>query len=544
MDPKLMATFDTTVARGAAITIWLASTACLWPLYAWLPPNPDQEMFDAIGLYGSWGGKYYVDSADHNWPGAMLLHELATRLLGVHIWSFRVLDFAVMTIAALALSYLLRRSGKALAAWIVLPLYQLMYITSGAWFAGQRDIIAANILLVAVAVASYAVRTNQRYFLVVVGALTAFATLMRPTFLAYMAYLSGLLIVVALGTTGNFRRKISEGLLSTTWLSSGVIVTLLIPIAFGLASQNIKPWYEHAVLFNVYLAFETREHSYFDIIVRFSEFWRSWHWYLAYSALGLFAWIARDRVNFELLAAVGVAIIGLLSAFVQKAGFGYHLGALLPILALLTAVWLGDVISAFVKSPKNVLAAGSAAIFCGIAVLGLSSKATTLLPQAQAILTGDFDLALRSARSGDNSPYYITQTANFIRTNTQANDRVLVWSRHTHIQYLSERRSPTHFTNIGLVSVVDARFSLANAWFDQFERELGDNISEFIVVHTARTSDSFDRFHSSDGVNRAVLLVRNLVATQYEKATEFGPFVIYGRIRTTPNPDAPGQAPK
>ena len=92
----------------------------------------------------------------------------------------------------------------------------------------------------------------------------------------------------------------------------------------------------------------------------------------------------------------------------------------------------------------------------GIASVGLARKALSLAPQAKAILSGDYNIVVRGNDPGEVSPDLILQAANFVRSRTAPSDLVLVWSRHSHILYLAERRSSTHFSNIGMLISVAA----------------------------------------------------------------------------------------
>ena len=221
------------------MAVWICVTGIFWQLYAWLPVNADQEMFDYIGLAGSWGGHYYIDASDHNWPGAMFLHEISVRLLGVHSWSFRVLDFGIMTVGASALSYLLRSGGQVLASWFVLPLYQLMYITSGVWFAGQRDVIAAHFLLFAAAFFSKSSRMEKSYLNAVAGALVACAVLIRPTYLSNLPYLAGLIVLLPLFRVPRSRISVVTCVVPIFWLLAGAAVVLSAALLWSWSSGNL-----------------------------------------------------------------------------------------------------------------------------------------------------------------------------------------------------------------------------------------------------------------------------------------------------------------
>ncbi len=173
---------------GSAIgwVLWLLYTALLGVLYSRLPPNPDQQIFDYIGWVGLNGSRFYIDVVEQNLPGEMLLHELSTWLFGNQIWAYRVLDYALMVLVGCgALFALCRLAGRPRESYLVVPLYQAMYVSSGAWFAGQRDIGAAHFLLAVGAALIWRERGGRASWLVAIGLGIVGAVLIRPNYLVY-----------------------------------------------------------------------------------------------------------------------------------------------------------------------------------------------------------------------------------------------------------------------------------------------------------------------------------------------------------------------
>src|SRR5260221_3737498 len=323
-----------------------------------------------------------------------------------------------------------------------------MYVNSGIWFAGQRDIIAANFLFVAAAIFSYAVRKQRLWLLFIAGAIAGYATLIRPTYLTDLSILVAILFLVPwIGKTPT-KHTFKDCWYSTVWLLSGASFTVIVALLWGLTSGNLRDWYDQAVLFNLYLSFQGRSISYIQAVSRFSEYLFSWHWYLAFAALGLISWIRRNGLSVELLASIGITVTGIIPAIVQKAGFGYHWGAVFPLLALLTASWLGTVLNYFLKRPTHYVAIISLLFFWGVALLGLAKKTAAFLPEVDALIShgNDKDRILKTTDESGIVPYDISESAKFIESNTKPNDFVLVWGRHTHILYLAQRRSTTHFS--------------------------------------------------------------------------------------------------
>src|SRR3954464_12545503 len=113
--------------RKHARMIGLASavyTSALGFLYANLPPNPDQSIFDYIGWVWIEGGVPYADAADVNFPGAMILHAMAVFFFGNRLWWFPLFDYlGLLGFVALVGAILSQRQGRSVAL-VFIPLYQ------------------------------------------------------------------------------------------------------------------------------------------------------------------------------------------------------------------------------------------------------------------------------------------------------------------------------------------------------------------------------------------------------------------------------------
>src|SRR3954471_11352777 len=134
-------------ARWAAVLVWGVTVACLGGLYTTLPVSPDHALFDYIAWSHLQGAPYYAGIAEQNWPGQMLLHEAAIRLFDVHFWTFRAFDYLLLLVTVLAGSAMLGRLGYGTAAAVFSVLYPAVYVCANPWTAGQRDIVAAGLLL-------------------------------------------------------------------------------------------------------------------------------------------------------------------------------------------------------------------------------------------------------------------------------------------------------------------------------------------------------------------------------------------------------------
>src|SRR5436190_17561782 len=98
---------------------WLLSGA----LYLTLPPSPDQFECSYMGWRVLEGDVPYRDFVDMNWPGLIWIHALATALFGNRIWSWHLLDFALLAMSGGFLADLVRRAAGRTAAFFALLLY-------------------------------------------------------------------------------------------------------------------------------------------------------------------------------------------------------------------------------------------------------------------------------------------------------------------------------------------------------------------------------------------------------------------------------------
>ncbi len=490
-------------------------------LYVNKPPNPDQSIFDYIGWIALSGGRYYVDVAEQNFPGEMWLHELAFRLFGVGIRAYRGLDFLILIAGAAALLGLLRRLGFGRAAWAGWAFYVAGYVSSNGWMSGQRDAVAANLLLVAGYSFTRRLEGGGRLTLMPVGPLVYFALLLRPTYLPFPIGL-WLLDAVLLRRTG--RRPITSAVDAATVLGE-MVVCLALNLGWVLAAGAWPAFYEQALLFNTQAY--GAGHSLSDTVLRvLNGLLGTFGLLLPAAALAIVGLPPRERWSAPLGVLLGMIVLALASAIVQKKGFGYHLGALIAPLFGLAGVAFWQVVERLREGRSGARWRALPALLCAVSGLfGLALQCKSLGPQLR-YLTGfePYTRLLEREGAGERLSWAdLHAAAAAVRATTTPNDTILVWGRPVGLHLLAERRSPSRFITSGMLVLARPPFSSADAWNREFATALAEHPPAWIFVPQVDGKIDFGGF-APDDLERspAIGAVRQAIAACYDCSTSFG----------------------
>lgn len=526
------------MVRYPVIAAWLAFTIVLGWLYAWQPPSPDQAIFDYIGWIAVQGGSYYVDVVEQNWPAKMVLHTISTWLFGNHIWSWRLFDYLWLLGGCTAMFGLLRRSGLGTAAWLVVPIYQWMYTVSNPWLSGQRDIVAAHTLLVAGwAFVERRQGAGRWTWLVISGALV-FTFLMRPTYGLFPV----LLIGIDLATRKQSGRSVKD--ISTDAIGVVGIMAALTGLVVGLmiAAGMWHDWLEQAYYFNTECYGHDREQA-ASIAVPIKQLLISeWHWATALGVFGLGLMARRQEVRPGLAVLLSVLVTGVVSAYVQNKGFGYHLGAMVPVQAGLLAGFFGEMLRWYssTRQPQSTRrpAPGLAlAITLVLAVAGLSKKTVAQYrPQIAWALgrTDQMGMWAQLPRSSASTKQ-VMQLVDYVKTHTTPEEPVLVWDREVLINELSERKTPSRFITATMLQVAAPPFRAAQAWHDEFRRSFAAHPPAFVVTNCAVMKDGGPLMPLEGGTPSA-LYVRERLEQDYVEVRSFGCLTLLERKDRRPPP--------
>jgi len=508
--------------------LWLLYTALLGALYSQLPPNPDQQIFDYIGWVGLNGGKFYIDVVEQNLPGEMLLHELSTWLFGNRIWSYRVLDYAwMLLVGGGALFALCRLAGRRREAYLAVPLYQAMYVTSTWWFAGQRDIVAAHLLLAVGAALIWRERGGGWGWLVAIALGLVGAMLIRPT---YVIFSFALLAHDVFWS--HARSRAGKGVAIDLGVVAGIILLAAAAILlFAWRQGALQVWYDSVVQYSTH----NYRPSFAAMSAQFFGFASGWHWYVGFAALGAVAWW-RHHIGRDVLGMLaGLVATSLISAYGQGKGFGYHLGAILPSLAIPIAACLSMAFESW-KARRTTPRLLLAAIVILIAVLGLGRKLEhNLGPQIQWLIgRTPRQSMLASGESGidGSTAADLVAAADFVQRTTTESATLLTVPRPVGVNFLSRRRSPSRFITFGMLTTIDQRLPVARKWSAEFAQMMSTAPPELVLVPGPGSGQEYEQFWKAPAAPAPIQVLRHALATRYGLDRRFGSMDFYRLAKT------------
>ena len=498
------------------------------------PPNPDSAIFDYMGWRMLSGDRLYVDVIEQNWPGAVWLHALATALFGNSWWSFRLFDYLLLLLASAVLFWTGSKSGIRRTGALAAVLYPVMYVTATPWMTGQRDAMAAHLLLMGLWL-YLSVRGRWSVArMTAFGALCALVVMVRPTYLLFPALLL-LSEGIAHGSTG---RPVSALVRGGLFAFVGFAVPLLVLALYGHRTGGLAGWWEAAILFN--LDVYSGSASLSQVVGTLTGTARDWHWYIVLGGVGaLLWWRTGDRWAWLGLAALAATC--LVSFLVQGKAFGYHLAGVLPILALFAAHTVAWAIEA-ARTRRSWWLVAVAALVLGVAVVGSARKLRAVAPQIQW-LTGGQDrwsyLARSEFRFDGMDMADLVRVADHIRQRTNETDTILVWNRGVWINYLAQRAMPIPFATVGaLAEFRQPTEGLALRWLELLGQRLDCAPPAYVVVGRDRGWFPGERSSAAGSAPSIVSdrRVFDVLLARYEVETHIGGAQIWRLAKPTSSP--------
>lgn len=512
-----------------AIGVFVLGAAIVWAVcglyYCTVPASPDQFIFEYLGFLATKGMTFYSGGFDISWPGPLLYHELGIRLFGVHGWTARLQDFCLLPIGMAGLWLIARRAGFAAAGWGLILLYPIVYVTSGGWMAGHRDIVAMHMLLLATGLI-VGQAPHRGWARIAVGAIVGFVTFVRPTYL--FVALPFWLIELArerraagrLGATGQFA------------LGLGLVI-LAFAIA-GIAKGSIADWYEQAVVFPA-TAYQVPEGRGRLIGLLFATIREQFFWpsLVAISAAPLWVWrrIAPQRDGWAPVYILSLVVTVLVSYFVQNKGFGYQLGGLIPLFMLSAALGIEGGVRALASKDR---ASGARwlvypALGLAVSLLGVGIAARiqhSILPAMRTIARSD---GSSIGRSGTPER---TEAARIVAQESGVDDLVLQWGWNYEVPYLAQRKTATRYVNNNLLAQIRPVDVRMMPWLDRFRREMTRDRVAFIVVDTnvLPRSAFLDGIRIDPAMPGSTRIVLALISRGYRPIYDRGDIVILKRI--------------
>ena len=494
-------------------------------LYAHKPPNPDQAIFDYIGWIGSEGGHYYKDVAEQNFPGEMLLHDFAFRIFGTHYWAYRTLDYLLLLVGAASLVGLLKRAGQGTAAWAAGAAYVIGYISSNGWMAGQRDPVAANLLLMAAYLFVLRLRGRGRGVIAPIGPVLFLALLLRPTFVMYVVALP----VLDFWWRKETGRKPGTRILDTLIIVGAMVGCLGILLGWGAAVGSLPDFREQAIQFNVQ-AYQAG-HSRMDTALRLLGGIGVYVWFLP-AMIAALAWMrAGERKAAPIVLLLGLAALSLVSALVQNKGFGYHLGAILaPVFAL---AGLGMWRAANRLSQWRTVAAWQTALALAVFLLpvaGYLKQVKSLGPQLRLLFRIETESRMLDRETSGQAGLswgQIAQLSAYARENTGPDETILVWGRPVGIHLLAKRRSSTRFITSGMLLLARPPFTGASKWIAEFDAMLARRAPRLVMIEAQDGVPVFNPLDTGAGEHPMVKSLREAIRDRYRFVRAYGSMQIF-----------------
>jgi hypothetical protein len=354
-------------------------------------------------------------------------------------------------------------------------LYPIIYVTSGGWMAGHRDLTGTHFLIAA----AFFALPSERVSLwqpVLAGLLIGCAVMIRPTYLAFAPLLFLLALPVWKGAASSPVAFFIRGV----QFAAGLLAPIAIFTVYATATGTLHDFYIDSFRFvvDVYPVQQGRGRLFgLAAGVLAGMFW----WLTIAGALGALLWLVlgRSRQGLWLLAAMIVTI--LLSYFVQNKGFAYHLGGLIPILLILGCVGAAAAMRFPLTSARVRNAAAALVAMVLLAGTGLRLVHARPSPPDWGRQEQERPLTL-----GDSFAL-----AKIIRDESSSADTMLQFGWEYQVSFLAERRSATRFVNIPAAELIKPGQPVFGGWLIEFDRELSERPPKFILAdRTIAASDA------------------------------------------------------
>lgn len=448
-------------------------------LFFWVPGDPDGAVFDYIGWVMSEGGVAYVDAADQNWPGQMFIHMLSAIMFGNEIWSYKLFQiFIILPISCLILFFFLDVTTNRLTAISVVPIYQIMYMTSGYFASGQRDMIAGSLMVAAIFFLYQRIVGANRWFLAFQALFIFFATMIRPTLLVLAPVLFALDVCLMSKST----RKFIVIFIDHCIVGLVIIMLFALLAVYGLSNGSLAAWYDVSVKFSLEIYSQTKSIS--EIFRLFSSLlFNYWGMYILLSLCGAIVFFRKNIV--ALLLSLSLLPVAIISVVVQGKGFGYHWTMLYSLMGILMAIIVGYVASIIIqKKLSRCLLSFSLVVFLAAGITFMVKVRYAFGPQLSMVLgvssqdeMYDRYLAGRGVTVKD-----ALHAADYIKQSTDENSTVLFWGRPCYVNTLSKRRSPYFAASFALWQSPTPSFSSFDKWKSSLENVMQNKPPEILML--------------------------------------------------------------
>ena len=497
------------------------------------PMGPDQGVYATIGWAMQHGFRLYRDLFEIKPPGLYVTYWLGFALLGTNAHAIFWMDYAAAVLTLVALFDLCRRLvsarfGALAAAVFAIATWPAARHAYGGFL--ERTINETFISLFATAsfwAAAIALARSRHRWAVVSGLVTGIAVVFKPMAAVYWP-----VSVVWVWLQADFATARRFALQS----AAGALVVPIAALGWMWAT-GIMPdaWLALAVYNSAYLTLG--DHSLFDILNQFAhETWRRvktdevWALGAAGAVVAVAAWKWRTAKSAS-AAMLGVLWLGAALAAVALNGprmfQTYFMPALVPLSLL--AAWL--LAAAF--APQRRWRAGVAALVVGLIALmlfrsGSLIRAADVTRADTRQLLGatprlDYLQRFQSRSSKAFSAADSERLADYLRSNTQPDERVFIFGMTASAYFLSHRLPASRF--LFAYPAVSNMADRPEFRVETLAAELSRTAPRYIVLQR-HNGDSFSgwRAETSFAAPPMAELLRS-----YHPDTEIGDYALYRR---------------
>jgi hypothetical protein len=468
----------------------------------------------------------YIGFADGNWPGAHWLHALAASLLGTTPYTWRISDFVLMLVAVAFAARTVRALwGPRAGAWM-LALYPPLYVVLGRWFAGERDIVGAHLLFVAIWFYWNGVERRRAGWQLGTGALIAAAALVKPTFAAFGPLLAAHALLAVPRDLLPLRARVAHVGVAGLAAAAGLLAGFG---ALRLEGTDLRSFWELAVE-SVVVRFGNDVVTGADMRrMLVQNFVGSWHWITAGALAGLAAQLRRPlkpdglarNALFPVLWATGIV-----SFVAQGQALGYTLGVAYAATVPVLCSGLG----LLSLQGRRGWRAALVGLLLAVPVAGTAKKWSAEFRSSAAWLTGRSTAEQHRARYGAGDGMTAADAiavAAELRRMVPEDGTILVWGRANAINFLAQRPQPTRFHHNVTIMRRYLPPHLATKWNAWFVREVEARAPEACVVNERELDDT-------SPAPASIPFLKGYLAEHYRRVRTVGESGLYLRNDSPP----------
>lgn len=509
------------------VAVWLAMLSVPLAsaiLYSRIPPNPDQMELNYAGWRMLYGERPYVDLMSCNWPGTLWMHMGAIAVFGNTLSAWRSLDALLMLATVAGVAWFFRSALDSLTAGVVVVFYPVLCYAGG-WLTGQRDFVAAHLMLLAAAFHWKAWQSANWPWQIGTGLCIGYAALIKPPYLLALPALifAGSMAGRSLGLAPSVRLKQAAAA-----ILAAMIVLALMPLFLIGEGTPLWNFWEMGVDFHLQ-AYSQEKMPFGDRVWNLSK-WivGPWWWVSGLAALFPLWFVRRAKPpqagRHAFLVIVCILMVCVVSYLWQGQGLMYHASGIYVCLLLLALIAVAALTRLVVTGPALARIGSSLLLVCFL--LAVSSRIRTYYLPPLNYLTGRLSAKdfYSQFTAGRLTVWEALAFAGKIREAgskvTDADKSILVWSLANVVNNESGYRNATRFYTPPVLLLARPPFPQALAWRHQFEVDVERANPFACVVEDEAARDRDDE---------AVKFVRRLVHDRYRPIAATAHVTLYLR---------------